>query len=95
MLIMQRKELLKPHDIPIHMAHIGHDVFFFKQQTFLSDVDYYSEFPVVCKQYNQTAKEQVQVFAEIVGEYSISKRIVSDAGSNFISSDFKAFLQCP
>ena len=86
------QEAFKPHDIPPLAWHtLGHDVFFFQNKSYLCIIDYYSKFSIVSELHNQTTKELIHYSAEVIREYGKPKYIVSDAGSNILSSDFKKF----
>ena len=70
---------------------MGVDMFQLHNRNYLCIVDYHSKFPVVKKMEGLLAESLISVFKVIFSEYGISKRVMSDADSNFISEKFRNF----
>ena len=56
-------------------------------------VDYYGKFPVVKKVGSLAANDLVQMAKIIFAKYGLLKKIVSDAGTNFMSETFETFCR--
>ena len=62
-------------------------------KTLLHIVDYHSKFPIVKKVNSLSGDDLVWMTKLIFAEYGLSKKIVSDAGTNFKTEIFKAFCR--
>ena len=70
---------------------LGTDTFHFNNKNYLCLIDYHSKFPVV-KRMEGLSTENLTARAKIIfTEYGISHKIMSDAGTNFVSDKFKKF----
>ena len=67
------------------------DMFQLNNKNYLCVIDYHSKFPIVKKMERLSADNKISAFKVVFSEYGILKRIMSDAGSNFISEQFKKF----
>ena len=64
-------------------------MFIINSETLLFIVDYHSKFPIIKKVNSLSANDQDEFFAE----YGPSKKVVSDAGTNFMAETYKAFCR--
>ena len=67
------------------------DVFQLNNKNYLCVVDYHSKFVVIKRIEGLSAERLIATVKIIFTEYSILCRLMSDAGSNFISEKFKSF----
>ena len=82
------------HDIPVRPWDvIDADMFTVNNKHYLCIVDYHSKFPIIKKAENLSADSLILTCKVIFVEYGIPKKIMSDAGSNFISDKFKTFCK--
>ena len=58
---------------------------------YLCIVDYHSKFPVIKRMEGLSAENLIARVKGIFAEYGIPHRLMSDAGSNFVSEKFKSF----
>ena len=59
---------------------------------YLCIVDYHSKFPIVNRAEDMFTESLILACKVIFSEYGLPKRIMSDAGGNFISHKFWQFL---
>ena len=86
---MQPKEWILHQDIPLSPWEVvGADIFHFNNKNYLCIVDYNSKFPIVKKLEGLSAKNLTNAVKIIFMEYGIPQKIMSDAGTNFISDRF-------
>ena len=89
---MQPKEKIIHHDIATRPWDVvGADTFHINNKNYLCIIDYHSKFPVVKKTKGLSADSLIAAFKVVFSEYRIPKKIMSDAGGNFISEKFKNF----
>ena len=89
---MQPKEKTLHHDIPMRpWDGISADMFQLNNKNYICIVDYYNKFPVIKGMDGLSANSLIAAVKVIFAEYRIPCRIMSDAGSNFISEKFKNF----
>ena len=69
----------------------GADVFQLNNKNYICTVDYHNKFPVIKRMEGLSAASLIAAVKNIFVEYGIPQRIMSDAGSNFISEKFKTF----
>ena len=69
------------------------DMFTLQYIYYLCIVDYHSKLPVIKKMVDLSADSLILSCIIIFSEYGLPKKIVSDAGSIFISDKFKRFYQ--
>ena len=72
---------------------VGAAIFFVKNKTLLCIVDYYSKFPTVETAVSLTADNLVKAAKFVIIEFELSKKIISDAGTNFTSEMFWQFCR--
>ena len=72
-------------------AVVGADIFSINNNRLLCIVDYYSKFPIVEKADGFSADDLIRAAEIVLAEFGLPKKIVSDAGMNFISDHFKQF----
>ena len=70
---------------------LGVDVFQLNNKNYLCAVDYHSQLLVIKRLEGLSAESLITTVKIIFAEYSIPHRLMSDAGSNFISEKFKSF----
>ena len=89
---MQLKEKIIHHDVPLRLWEVlGADVFHFNNKDYLCIVDYHSKFPGVRILEGLSAESLIAVIKVIFTEYGIPHKIMSDAGTNFVSDRFWKF----
>ena len=89
---MQPKEKTIQNDIPMKPWDvIGADMFQLNNKNYICLVDYHSTFPVIKRMNRLSADSLTAAVKVIFVEYGIPGRIMSDAGSNFISEKLKIF----
>ena len=85
----QPKAEIMHHEIPHRPWEVlGADVFHFNNKNYLCIVDYHSKCPVVKRTDNLIATAKV-----IFAEYGIPQKLMSDAGTNFVSDKFRKFCR--
>ena len=90
----QLKAELIPHEVPCAQWNtLGIDVFYVQKQPYLCIVDYFSKFPIVRRMERERSTDVVDILKDVFSEYGIPRCIVSDAGSNFTSEEFKTFAR--
>ena len=89
---MQPKEKMIHHDIPLRPWEVlGADVFHFNNKNHLCIVDYHSKFPVIKRMEGLSTESLIATIKVIFAEYRISHKLMSDAGTNFISDKLRKF----
>ena len=87
---MQPKENIIHPEIPGKPWEVTEaDVFTLQNNNYLCIVDYHSKFPVIKMMKDLLADSLILECKIIFSEYGLPKKIMSDAGSNFISDTFK------
>ena len=84
--------------IPYEMPHkpwdmVGANIFTIKNNTLLCIVDYHSKFPVVMKTDSLSGDNLIRMVKIVFAEFGLPKKIVSDAGTNFIQDKFRQFCR--
>ena len=88
----QPKDKIIHHDIPVRLWDvIGADMFALDNEQYLCIVDYHGKCPFVKKTNDLSADSLILACKIIFAEYGMSKKIMSDSGSNFISDKCKTF----
>ena len=90
----QRCEPLQFHptpQLPWHM--VATDLFEVKNSKYLLLVDYYNRFLILCKLGSTTSKVLVQEMKAVFAELGVPNMIVSDAGPQYTSVEFKDFMK--
>ena len=72
---------------------VAADVFSINYNMLLCIVDYYSKFPIVKKADGLSADDLTRGAKIVFTEFGLPKKIVSDAGKNFISDCFIQFCR--
>ena len=91
---MQPKEKIIHHEIPLRpWEAVGADVFHFNNINYLCVVDYNSKFPIVRKLQGLLAEHLINAVSSIFTEYGILQKLMSDAGTNFVSEKFRHFCK--
>ncbi|XP_033750517.1 uncharacterized protein K02A2.6-like [Pecten maximus] len=90
----QCKETLQSHEIPLRpWERVACDIFEFNQKSYLSTVDYYSDYFEIDGLHNKTEKEIIQKLKLNFARHGIPDVLVSDNGPPFSSTEFKDFVQ--
>ena len=90
----QPKEKIIHHDIPLRPWEVvGADVFHFNNKNYLCIVDYNSKFPVIKRLEGLSAERLINTVKIIFAKYGIPLKIMSDAGTNFVSDRFWQFCK--
>ena len=91
---MQQKEMIIHHDVCLRTLEVVRaDVFHFNNMNYLCVVDYNSKFPIVRKLQGLLAEHLINVVTAIFAKYGIPHKIMSDAGTNFVSERFRQFCK--
>ena len=91
---MQPKEKIIHHDILLRPLEVlGMDIFHLNNKNYLYIVDYHSKFPVIKRMDRFSAESLIATIKVIIAEYSILCRLMSDAGTNFVSEKFRSFCR--
>ena len=86
---MQPKEKISHHDIPLRLWEVtGADVFHFNNKNYLCIIDYNSKFPVIKRLEGLSAESLINILKIIFAKYGIPRKIMSNAGTNFVSDRF-------
>ena len=89
---MQPKENIIHHDIPLRPWEVlGTDIFHFNNKNYLCIVDYHSKFPVAKRLEGLSAESLITTIKVKFTEYGIPHKLMSDAGTNFVSDKFWKF----
>ena len=70
---------------------LGVDIFHLNNKNYLCIIDYHSKFPVIKRMEGLSTESLIATIKVIFAEYSILGRLMSDAGTNFISEKFRSF----
>ena len=90
----QPKEKIIHCNMPLRPWEVlGADIFHFNNKSYLCIVDYHSKFPVIKKLEGLSAKSLITTTKVIFAEYGIPQKLMSDAGTNFISERFQQFCK--
>ena len=91
---MQPKEKIIHPDIPLrHWEVVRADIFHFNNVNYLCVVDYNSKFPIVRKLQGLLTEHLINAVTAIFAEYGILQKIMSNAGTNFVSERFRQFCK--
>ena len=91
---MQPKEKIIHHDTPLRPWEVVRaDVFHFNNINYPCVVDYNSKFPIVRKLQGLLAEHHINAVTAIFAKYGILHKIMSDAGTNFVSERFRQFCK--
>ena len=91
---MQPEEKIIHHDIPLRPWEVVRaNVFHFNNVNYLCVVDYNSKFPIIRRLQGLLAEHLINAVTAIFAEYGIPQKIMSDAGTNFVSERFMQFCK--
>ena len=89
---MQPKEKIIHDEIPLRPWEVlGADRFHFNNKNYLCTVDYHSKFPVVKRMEGLSTDNLIATAKVIFAEYGMPCKLMSDAGTNFVSDKFRKF----
>ena len=89
---MQPKEKKIHHDTPLRPWEVlGVDVFHFNNKNYLCIVDYHSKFPMAKRLEGLSAESLIATIKIIFAKCGILHKLMSDAGTNFVSDKFQKF----
>ena len=90
----QPKEKIIHHNIQLRPWDVlGTDIFHFNNKNYLCIVDYHSKFPIVKRLEGLSAESLITTTKVIFAKYGIPQKIMSDAGTNFVSEKFQHFCK--
>ena len=72
---------------------LGADVFHFNNKNYLCIKDYHSKFPLIKRLEGLLAENLIATTKVIFAEYGIPHKLMSDAGTNFVSDKFQQFCK--
>ena len=91
---MQPKEKIIHHDIPLRPWEVvGADIFHFNNRNYLCVIDYNSKCPIVKRLEGLSVENLINTVKIIFTKYGIPQKIMSDAGTNFVSDRFQQFCK--
>ena len=91
---IQPTEKIMHHDVPLRPWEVVRaDVFHFNNINYLCVVDYNSKFPIVKKLQGLSMEHLINAVTAIFAEYGIPHKIMSNAGTNFVSERFRWFCK--
>ena len=91
---IQPRDKIFHHEIPLRpWEAVGADVFHFNKINYLCVVDYNSKFPIVRKLQGLSAEHLISAVSYIFAEYGIPRKLMSDAGTTFVSKKFRHFFK--
>ena len=90
----QPKEKIIYHEVPLRpWEAVGADVFHFNNINYICVVDYNSKFPIIRKLQGLSAEHLINAVSAIFAKYGIQQKLMSDAGTNFVSEKFRHFCK--
>ena len=72
---------------------LGTDIFYFNNINYLCIVDYHSKFPLIKRLEGLSAERLITTTKVIFAKYGILQKLMSDAGTNFVSENFCQFCK--
>ena len=91
---MQPMEKIIHHKLHLRSWEVlGADVFHFNNKNYLCIVNYHSKFPVVKRMEGLSTENLIATAKVIFAEYGIPCKLMSDAGTNFVSDKFRKFCR--
>ena len=91
---MHPQERIIHHDLPLWAWEVvGADVSHYNNTNYLCIVDYNSKFPIVKRLEGLSVKSLTSAVKIIFADYGIPHKIMSDAGTNFVSDRFQKFCR--
>ena len=90
----QPKKKIIHHKIPLRPWEVvGAHIFHFNNKNYLCVVDYNSKFPVIKRLEGLSMENLINTVKIIFSKYGIPHKIMSDAGTNFVSDRFQQFCK--
>lgn len=87
-------EPLLPTTLPDRpWKRVGTDLFFYKQQTYLLVVDYYSRFIEIAKLDSTSSLEVITHLKSIFSRHGVPEEVISDNGPQYASEYFRTFAR--
>ena len=91
---MQWRDKIIHHEIPLRpWEAVGVDVFHLTNINYLCVVDYNSKFPIIRKLQGLSVEHIINAVSSIFAKYGILQKLMSDAGTNFVSEKFRHFCK--
>ena len=91
---MQPQERIIHHDIPLQPLEVVRaDVFHYNNKHYPCIIDYNSKFPLIKRLEGLSAENLTNTVKIIFAEYGVPCKIMSDAGTNFVSERFQKFCR--
>ena len=91
---MQPNEKIIHHEVPLRsLEAVGADIFHFNNINYLCLVDCNSKFPIIQKLQGLSMEHLINAVSAIFAEYGILCKLMSDAGTNFVSEKFRHFCR--
>ena len=91
---MQSKAKIIHHELPLRpWEAVGADIFHFNNINYLHIVDTNSNFPIIQKLQGLSAEHLINAVSTIFTENGIPCKLMSDAGTNFVSEKFRCFCR--
>ena len=88
----QPKEKITHHEIPLRpWEAVGAEVFHFNNINYLCVVDYNSKFPIIRKLQGLLVEHLINAVSSIFTQFGIPQKLMSDAGTNFVSEKSRHF----
>ena len=88
------RDPLQPHNVPPEAWHtLGSDLSMWNNQQYLLIMDYFSNFLIIKKLPNITFSTVINHMKSICEEYGIPEKLVTDAGTQYTSDDFRRFSE--
>ena len=72
---------------------LGADIFYFNNKNYLCIIEYHSKCPVIKRLEGLSAHSLITTTTVIFTEYGIPQKLMSDAGTNFVSDKFQQFCK--
>lgn len=90
----QSQEPLLPHAIPDGpWMVLGTDLFKYAGMDYLIVADYYSKYVITRRMHQTSSKAVIAALKQIMGEYGIPQKLISDNGPQYASDEFTRFVQ--
>ena len=73
---------------------VGAEIFIMSNKNYLCIVENHSKFPIIKQVKGYSVDNLIRACKIICAEYRLSCKLISDAGTNFISEKFQYFCKC-
>ena len=88
------KKKIIHHEVPVRpWEAVGADVFHFNNINNICVVNYNSKFPIIQKLQGLSAEHLINAVSAIFTEYGLPHKLMSEAGTNFVSEKFRHFCR--